>query len=330
MENFHIDVFSKKLHQKSYHLATFKESLTKGGTDELPAHIIEQPDPPVVQEPEQPANVRRRQLDGETSWNIKPKANVPEKKHPCFLYEEHTANDPTKFYGYRDNYKSANVKTKVPNYALMIYDVSLNPIITKYGSLQKAKQRFRLVPVESHVKFEKQKTTEKQLQEEDHAAELPKKAKGSKKGFAAKLWSVQRGIKENNEHFRAVAAKKEPVATKRHDSEGDGDDNDGEDVDHSQSFSDNDDQVASEKEKEDSNDDIVDSDKGSSDDDSDLSEHAKAVKQQLKERQKQRNNFGAEENKDAGLDEEGSDDDSDGSSLCASIFSKSDDEERRP
>ena len=47
MENqFHIDVFSKKMHQKTYHLATFKEPLTKGIDDELPAHIIEKKDPP--------------------------------------------------------------------------------------------------------------------------------------------------------------------------------------------------------------------------------------------------------------------------------------------
>ena len=51
---------------------------------------------------------------------------MPEKKHPIFLYEEQTAvGDPTKFYGYRDNYKSSDAKTKVPNYALMIYDVSV-------------------------------------------------------------------------------------------------------------------------------------------------------------------------------------------------------------
>ena len=125
MENqFHIKVdFSKKLHQKTYHLATFKEPLTRNQTDSLPAHIIEKPDPPVQKEEEQPQNQRRRQE--EPNWQIRYKGNAPEKKHPIFLYEEHTATDPTKFYGYRDNYKSANAKTKVPNYALMIYDVRL-------------------------------------------------------------------------------------------------------------------------------------------------------------------------------------------------------------
>ena len=55
--------------------------------------------------------------------------SAPEKKHPIFLYEEHSSiGDPTKFYGYRQEYKSANPKTKVPNYALMIYDVSSNSI----------------------------------------------------------------------------------------------------------------------------------------------------------------------------------------------------------
>ena len=38
---------------------------------------------------------------------------------------------------------SADPKTKVPNYALMIYD--------------KSKQRFRLVPIETHAKFENAK-----------------------------------------------------------------------------------------------------------------------------------------------------------------------------
>ena len=38
---------------------------------------------------------------------------------------------------------SADPKTKVPNYALMIYD--------------KPKQRFRYVPIETHAKFEKVK-----------------------------------------------------------------------------------------------------------------------------------------------------------------------------
>ena len=44
------------------------------------------------------------------------------------VYEEHNYSDeqrePTKFYGYREAYKSKDEKTQVPNYALMIYDVS--------------------------------------------------------------------------------------------------------------------------------------------------------------------------------------------------------------
>ena len=44
------------------------------------------------------------------------------------VYEEQQYSDeqkePTKFYGYHDKYKSKDEKTEVPNYALLIYDVS--------------------------------------------------------------------------------------------------------------------------------------------------------------------------------------------------------------
>ena len=58
---------------------------------------------------------------------------------------------------------SADIKSKVPNYALMIYD--------------KPKQRFRLVPVETHVKFEKSKvkTAPAQLPVPEISAEVTRR-----------------------------------------------------------------------------------------------------------------------------------------------------------
>jgi hypothetical protein len=41
------------------------------------------------------------------------------------VYEELTNDsEPIKYYGYRDKFMSVNEQTKIPNYALMIYDVS--------------------------------------------------------------------------------------------------------------------------------------------------------------------------------------------------------------
>lgn len=41
------------------------------------------------------------------------------------VYEELTNDsDPVKYYGYRDKFMSANEQSKIPNYAIMIYDVS--------------------------------------------------------------------------------------------------------------------------------------------------------------------------------------------------------------
>ena len=72
--------------------------------------------------------------------------------------DEH--RQPTKFYGYKDRYKSADERSHVPNYAIMIYDVSkLVPENSLFFIEQKKNKRFRLVPIENHVKFEKVKTT---------------------------------------------------------------------------------------------------------------------------------------------------------------------------
>lgn len=45
------------------------------------------------------------------------------------VFEEVTQDsEPIKFYGYKDKFMSANEQTKMPNYALMIFDVSLDII----------------------------------------------------------------------------------------------------------------------------------------------------------------------------------------------------------
>mmetsp|Transcript_11658 Transcript_11658/g.15808 ORF Transcript_11658/g.15808 Transcript_11658/m.15808 type:complete len:98 (+) Transcript_11658:234-527(+) len=78
-----------------------------------------------------------------------PRSELPQKKKAVLVYEEQGADmeeqkEPTKFYGYRDKYKSKDERSSVPNYALLIYD--------------KKRKGFRLVPVESHVRFEKVKS----------------------------------------------------------------------------------------------------------------------------------------------------------------------------
>jgi hypothetical protein len=76
------------------------------------------------------------------------------------VYEELTNDsEPIKYYGYRDKFMSVNEQTKIPNYALMIYDVSESMFA---DLLKKRKQGFRIVPIEQHVKFEKCKKTVKE------------------------------------------------------------------------------------------------------------------------------------------------------------------------
>lgn len=53
---------------------------------------------------------------------------MPPPKKAVLVYEESETQpgmmEPTKFYGFRQNYKSKDLKTDTPNYALLIYDVS--------------------------------------------------------------------------------------------------------------------------------------------------------------------------------------------------------------
>ena len=55
------------------------------------------------------------------------KADQIKDQRPVLVYEEitHDDSEPRKFYGYKDKFMSANESSKVPNYALMIYDVSM-------------------------------------------------------------------------------------------------------------------------------------------------------------------------------------------------------------
>ena len=83
-----------------------------------------------------------RENYGSLDFGAKP---APQKKQSILVFEESTgagfdsSADPTSFLGYREEADSG-----MHNYALMIYD--------------KKKQGFRLVPVESHIRFEKKKS----------------------------------------------------------------------------------------------------------------------------------------------------------------------------
>ena len=53
------------------------------------------------------------------------KADQIKEQRPVLVFEEITHDsEPIKYYGYKDKFMSANESSKVPNYALMIYDVS--------------------------------------------------------------------------------------------------------------------------------------------------------------------------------------------------------------
>ena len=90
----------------------------------------------------------------------------------------------------------------------------------------KAKQRFRLVPVVDHVRFEKRTTTQlnpvvqtqKEREEEDAALKKKQKKQAPKRGsFADKLRGIEKGIRESKEHsFATNQWKSEPrVGEKR-------------------------------------------------------------------------------------------------------------------
>lgn len=53
------------------------------------------------------------------------KADQIKEQRPVLVFEEITHDsEPIKYYGYKDKFMSASESSKVPNYALMIYDVS--------------------------------------------------------------------------------------------------------------------------------------------------------------------------------------------------------------
>ena len=69
--------------------------------------------------------------------------------------------EPQKYKGIKQGFKSATTELNsqgqtvdVPNYAFLIFDVSKLKMVTK---LQKKRNGFRIVPLSSHVHFEKDK-----------------------------------------------------------------------------------------------------------------------------------------------------------------------------
>lgn len=53
------------------------------------------------------------------------KAELVKEQKPVLVFEEITHDrEPIKYYGYKEKFMSANDQSKIPNYALMIYDVS--------------------------------------------------------------------------------------------------------------------------------------------------------------------------------------------------------------
>jgi hypothetical protein len=53
------------------------------------------------------------------------KAELVKEQKPVLVFEEITHDrEPIKYYGYKEKFMSANEQSKIPNYALMIYDVS--------------------------------------------------------------------------------------------------------------------------------------------------------------------------------------------------------------
>ena len=132
-------VYTKKLHKSVYHLATFNEPLQKEAVNrEFPAHVIELPAADVQgddgNERDNYQNVhqfvRRHNRVGQDYNDLglgQPRSELPQTKKPVLVYEEkhsYPTDQPTKFYGYRDKYKSKDDRSEVPNYALLIYDVS--------------------------------------------------------------------------------------------------------------------------------------------------------------------------------------------------------------
>ena len=171
----------------------------------------------------------------------------------------------------------------------------------------KAKQRFRLVPVVDHVRFEKRTTTQlnpvvqTQQERDEEDAALKKKAKkqAPKRGsFADKLRGIEKGIRENKEHsFATNQWKSEPkVGEKRarqHRASDDEDKDKGDDDKDEyskQEYSDNED-VADGEDKDKTETPVVsipsDVSESNDSDDSQLSDRAKALQRAAKNKKSQ-------------------------------------------
>lgn len=115
--------------------------------------------------------------------NQNPESN--NRRFPELVYEERTMDgEPTKFYGFKDHYKSKDTETGLPTYALMIFD--------------KKRGGFRIVPVESHIKFEKHERTKVKAPEVIPANKPVAEKKVSKRSGLDRLKRLQNNLKSQN------------------------------------------------------------------------------------------------------------------------------------
>lgn len=124
------------MNKVSYMLATFNEPLTEEGANNLPAHVIEEPAEDAVNPRDLYANVHQMvrannlagiegKFVGQRNDDYRARANQIKEQKPVLVFEELTNDaEPAKYYGFRDKFMSQNEQSKIPNYALMIYDVS--------------------------------------------------------------------------------------------------------------------------------------------------------------------------------------------------------------
>ena len=168
----------------------------------------------------------------------------------------------------------------------------------------KAKQRFRLVPVVDHVRFEKRTTdqlnpvvqTQQEREEEEQALKKKAKKQAPKRGsFADNLRGIAKGIRESKEYAHATNQwnTERKVGQKRQrEKASDEEDKDDDDKDEysKQAYSDNEDVVDGE-EKDKTETPVVsipsDPDQSESSDDSQLSDRAKALQRAAKNKKSQ-------------------------------------------
>ena len=137
-------VFTKRAVNTRYHLATFKEPLSASAMSQLSSHIIEAPaqpkaiEPPVVTDEKKDEPRRRINRGGNNSGPTpavimerqrKQKYNQDFDKRnvPVLVFEENNEEgegEPLKYHGFKELTKGAEAETKVPRYAVLVYEVS--------------------------------------------------------------------------------------------------------------------------------------------------------------------------------------------------------------